>query len=224
MLTFERVHKTYRRGSTTVTALDDVSLTVAAGEHVSVWGGRRSGRTTLLRLAAGLDTPDRGTVRFADHGRRRGFVQASPFAARQPIVDYVALPLLADGVGVGEAHERARGQLARVGASSSAGVRASELDAADLLRVGLAQVLVTEPRLVVVDEPTRDVDLLEREPVMALLRRIADDGVAVLMTTAEAVGVAGVDRVLTIADGRLRAGVAKPPAAVVPLRRSHGAG
>lgn len=225
VLTLECVHKTYRRGSRTVAALKDVSLVVGPGEHVSVWGGRRSGRTTLLRVAAGLETPDSGTVHFAaEKPGQRGFVQASSFAARQGIADYVALPLLARGVSATEAHARAHEQLAKVGASSCADLRADELDAGDLLRVGLAQVLVTGPRLVLVDEPTREVDLLEREPVMKLLRQIADDGCAVLMTTGEAIGVAGVDRVLTIAGGRLRADVQKRPAEVIPLRRSSGAG
>lgn len=225
LLTLEGVHKTHRRGSRTVTALEDISLVVGPGEHVSVWGGRRSGRTTLLRVAAGLDKPDRGTVHFAgEPAGHRGFVQTSPLVAHQSIVDYVALPLLARGVGTAEAHERAHAQLAKVGASSCAGLRAGELDAVDRVRVGLAQVLVSEPRMVVVDEPTRDVDLLEREPLMKLLRRIADEGVAVLMTTGELIGVAGVDRVLTIADGRLRTDVAKPRATVVPLRRSSGTG
>ena len=74
LLALERVHKTYRRGSQIVTALEDVSLVVEPGEHVSVWGGRRSGRTTLLRVAAGLDAPDHGTVRFAgDAAGGRGF-------------------------------------------------------------------------------------------------------------------------------------------------------
>ncbi len=225
LLMLDRVHKAYRRGSRTVTALEDVSLVVEPGEHVSVWGGRRSGRTTLLRIAAGLDAPDHGTVRFArDATGGPGFVHVSAVTAHQAIVDYVAMPLLARGVNPAEARERAHDGLARVGASSCAGLRAGELDASDRLRVGLAQVLVAEPRLVVVDEPTRDVDLLEREPLMMLLRRIADDGIAVLMTTAEAIGVAGVDRVLTIADGRLRADVAKQPGTVIPFRRSCGTG
>lgn len=225
LLTLEHVHKTYRRGSRTVTALDDVSLRVEPGEHVAVWGDRRSGRTTLLRIAAGLEAPDRGMVSFAGNtAGGRGWVQASPLATRQAIVDYVGLPLLARGIGAAEARERARQQLAKVGASACAGMRAGELEAADLLRVGLAQALVTGPQLIIVDEPTRDVDVLEREPVMDLLRRVADDGAAVLTTTGEAIGVAGVDRVLTIADGKVRADVARQPATVIPLRRSYSAG
>jgi ABC-type lipoprotein export system ATPase subunit len=182
LLTLEHVHKTYRRGSRTVAALDDVSLRVEPGEHVAVWGDRRSGRTTLLRIAAGLEKPDRGIVRFAgDTAGGRGWVRASPLATRQAIVDYVALPLLARGVEAAEAHERAREHLAKVGASSCAGMRAGELEASDLLRVALAQVLATGPRLIVVDEPTRDVDVLEREPIMDLLvaaRRRRRDGCA----------------------------------------------
>jgi ABC-type lipoprotein export system ATPase subunit len=215
----ENVSKSFRRGARTVTALDGVSLRVDPGEHIAVWGDRRSGRTTLLRIAAGMETPDSGAVRVAnDIAGRRGWVHASPLATRQAIVDYIALPLLARGVEAAEARERAREQLAKVGASSCAGMCAGELEAADLLRVALAQVLVQGPRLVIVDEPTRDVDVLEREPVMDVLRRVADEGIGVLTTTGEAVGVAGVDRVLTIADGKVRADVAREPATVIPLR------
>lgn len=224
VLAFEHVHKSYRHGERTVAALRDVSLHVAAGEHVAVWGDRRSGRTTLLRIAAGRESPDRGVVRFAgEKSAGRGFVQASTLATRQAILDYVALPLLAGGVSASDARERAREQLAAVGASACAAMRAGELDPCDLLRVGLAQVLVTRPALVLVDEPTRDVNVLDREPVMGLLRQVADGGAAVLTTTGEAIGVAGVDRVLTIADGRVRAAAERQPTPVIPLRRSRGA-
>lgn len=221
LLEVEHVHKSFRRGARTVTALDDVSLTVDVGEHVSIWGGGRSGRTTLLRIAAALEQPDRGVVRFAggdDDARRRCWVDASPLAARQAILDYVALPLLAAGVSTRDAHERAREQLARVGAAACAEMRGAELDPCDLLRVGLAQVLIQGPRLLIVDEPTRDIDVLEREPIMLLLRGIANAGTAVLMTTGDAVGVAGVDRALTLAGGRIRTHVAREPATVIPLR------
>lgn len=222
LLAMEHVRKSYRRGSRTVTALNDVSLRIDSGEHVAVWGDRRSGRTTLLRVATGLEAPDQGIVRFPhDTPGARGWVRASPLATRQAITDYVALPLLASGVGAAEAHERAREQLAAVGAEQCVGMHAGELDSPELMRIGLAQVLVTGPRLVVMDEPTRDVDVLDREPVMALLRRVADTGVAVLTTTGEAVGVAGVDRLLTIAEGKVRADIARARATVIALPSCH---
>lgn len=218
LLALEHVCKAYRRGRRTFAALDDVTLAVAPGEYVAVWGGRRSGRTTLMRVAAGFEPPDRGAVRFAEEDPgQRGFVQGTPLAARQEVGDYVALPLIARGAGGREARERACEQLDRLGAGSCAGLRADELTPAELVRVGLAQVLVTRPRLVILDEPTRDVELLERESLLGLLRRIADDGTAVLATTGEAIGVAGVDRALSISDGRLRAAVTAAPAPVIPL-------
>lgn len=225
LLALEHVHKSYRRGTRAVTALADVSLEVACGELVSVWGGDRSGKTTLLRIAAGLERPDRGRVRFEGDSdeRRRCWVQASPLAARHAILDYVALPLLAAGVPARAAHARARHELARVGALACADLRGAELDAGELLRVALAQALVRRPRLLIVDEPTRNLDVLEREPTIGLLRALADTGVAVLMTTGEAVGVAGADRALTLADGKVRAHVAAASARVVALRSWSGA-
>lgn len=218
LLALEHVCKAYRRGRRTFVALDDVSFAVGPGEYVAVWGGRRSGRTTLARVAAGFEPPDSGAVRFTgDDARQRGFVKGTPLAARQEIDDYVALPLLACGTPSREARERACEQLSRLGVGSCAGLRAGELTPAELVRVGLAQVLVARPRLVILDEPTREVDLLEREPLLTLLRRIADDGTAILTTTGDAIGVAGVDRALTISDGRLRADVTAEPAPVIPL-------
>jgi putative ABC transport system ATP-binding protein len=231
LLELERVGKRYRRGRREHVALADVSLTIAPGELVAVWGLSRSGRTTLLRVAAGLERPDAGRVRFdgdvlAEHGKlgldeRIGFVQTDMAAAGgQAIVDYVAMPLLARGIAPAAAIARPALELERVGASPCAQLQARDLDATELLRVAIAQALVVVPRLLLVDDPTRNVDMLEREAVLALLRAIADGGTAVLMTTGEAIGVAGVDRALTISDGALRAQVAQPLAPVVPLPTS----
>lgn len=224
LLALEHVHKQYRSGARVVQALTDVSLSVQQGELVAIYGARRSGRTSLLRIAAGLDSPDRGTVHY-DHAQGRIFVRTGSFtAARQGIVDHVALPLLARGERPDEASRRALEQLDAMGAAEVVGRRTAELDAADLVRVGLAQALATKPRIVMLDDPTREVDLLDREPLMGLVRTIADRGVAVLMTTGEALGVAGADRAITIAEGRLRTDIVAEHAQVVPIRRSSGGG
>lgn len=231
LLELERVGKRYRRGRREHVALADVSLTIAPGELVAIWGLSRSGRTTLLRVAAGLERPDAGRVRF-DGGvltgrgedgldERIGFVQTDMAGAGgQAIVDYVAMPLLARGIVPARATARAALELERVGASGCARLQARDLDPTEVLRVAIAQALVAVPRLLLVDDPTRHVDLLEREAVLALLRSIADAGTAVLMTTGEAIGVAGVDRALTISDGTLRTEVAQKLAPVVPLPTS----
>jgi len=217
LLRLEHVSKRYRSGRREVVALDDVSLEVAAGELVAVWGMPRSGRTTLLRIAAGLERPDGGAVRFGggvlgiggqDGGLAAGigFVQIGlAITGGESILDHVAMPLLARGTAPEHARAAALEQLERVGAAACAPLQLRELEPTERVRVAIAQALVGEPRLLLVDDPTRHVDLLEREAVLLLVRSIADGSVAVLMTTGEAMGVSGVDRALTISGGVLRA-------------------
>jgi ABC-type lipoprotein export system ATPase subunit len=236
LLTLERISKRYRRGRREVVALDDVSLAIEPGELVAIWGVPRSGRTTLLRIAAGLEQPDRGTVRYEDRppttGRAGGlapgvgFVQVELGAVGgESILDHVAMPLLARGIAPELARKRARVQLERVGAGGCARLQPRELEPTERVRVAIAQALVTGPRLLLVDDPTRHVDLLEREAVLLLVRSIADGDVAVLMTTGEAMGVSGVDRALTISGGVLRAEAAAADGAnVVALRGARGGG
>ncbi|MBS1869249.1 MAG: ATP-binding cassette domain-containing protein [Actinobacteria bacterium] len=229
LLTLERVSKRYRSGRRDVTALDDVSLTVAPGELVAVWGMPRSGRTTLLRIAAGLEQPDGGDVRFdgealaaAQHDgipSGIGYVQVGlASVGGESILDHVAMPLLARGTPPEVARARALLQLERVGAAACAHLQPRELEPTERVRVAIAQALATAPRLLLVDDPTRHVDLLEREAVLLLVRSIADGDVAVLMTTGEAMGVSGVDRALTISGGVLRAEASSELANVVALR------
>jgi ABC-type lipoprotein export system ATPase subunit len=233
LLTLERVSKRYRRGRREVTALDDVSLTLGAGELVAIWGVPRSGRTTLLRIAAGLEQPDGGAVRFGGealvvgHGdglpRGIGFMQIGMASVGgESILDHVAMPLLARGTAPDVARARARLQLERVGAAGCARLQLRELEPTERVRVAIAQALVTGPRLLLVDDPTRHVDLLEREAVLLLVRSIADGTVTVLMTTGEAMGVSGVDRALTISGGVLRPEAAAARGNVIPLRGASG--
>jgi len=233
LLTLERVCKRYRRGRRDVTALDDVSLAIAPGELVAVWGMPRSGRTTLLRIAAGLEQPDRGAVRFGGKALMRGHDDGIPSGigyvhvglasvGGESILDHVAMPLLARGVAPEIARARAMLQLERVGAAACAQLQPRELEPTERVRVAIAQALVTGPRLLLVDDPTRHVDLLEREAVLLLVRSVADGEVAVLMTTGEAMGVSGVDRALTISGGVLRAEASAEPANVVALHGLRG--
>jgi ABC-type lipoprotein export system ATPase subunit len=232
LLTLERVSKRYRRGRREVTALDDVSLAIAPGELVAIWGMPRSGRTTLLRIAAGLEQPDGGAVRFRGEtvlGRHEdglpagiGYVQVGlGGVGGESIADHVAMPLLARGTAPETARACALLQLERVGAAGCADLQPRELEPTERVRVAIAQALVTRPLLLLVDDPTRHVDLLEREMVLLLVRSIADGDVAVLMTTGEAMGVSGVDRALTISGGILRAEASADPANVVALHGSR---
>jgi ABC-type lipoprotein export system ATPase subunit len=232
LLTLERISKRYRHGRREVTALDDVSLAIAPGELVAIWGVPRSGRTTLLRIAAGLEQPDGGAVRFRGETVLGGHEDGLPAGigyvqvglggvGGESIADHVAMPLLARGTAPETARARALLQLERVGAAGCADLQARELEPTERVRVAIAQALVTGPRLLLVDDPTRHVDLLEREMVLLLVRSIADGNVAVLMTTGEAMGVSGVDRALTISGGIVRSESSAGPANVVALHGSR---
>jgi ABC-type multidrug transport system ATPase subunit len=228
LLVLEHVTKRFTSGQRETLALHDVSLDIAAGECVAVYGLRRSGRSTLLRVAAGMLPPDEGAVRFRGDDLARGHAGAlgteigycnpgfNP-AQGGSVADHVAVALLARGVGRLPARARADAALARTGVTVCANLDPRELHPEELVRAGIARALVTEPRLLLLDEPTNGVDALERDAILELVRSIADDGAAVLMTVGEP--VAGADRVLAIDGGELRGQVVPEPAPVVPLRR-----
>lgn len=232
LLSVEHATKRYRRGRLEHVAIKDVSLEMEPGELVAVWGARRSGRSTLLRVAAGIESPEQGTVRFEGRdlarwrnsilGRRIGYCQTG-FAAgvRGLVVEHIAAGLLAQHASPTDAMRRAQEMLVRVGAERCAQLECHELDGAEVAHVAIAGALVTSPALLVIDEPTNGVDLLERDPLLTLLRSIANEGTAVLMSTGEAQGLSGVDRALSIDNGELRGEVKPQDATVVPLRRAN---
>jgi len=230
LLALDGVTKRYVSARRATVALDGVSLAVEPGELVALWGACGSGRTTLLRVAAGLERPDLGDVRFAGIDVAASGAEAATAAglayvqprllgpSRQPLLDRLTVALVAGGRSKRAAEARALAALARTGASDCAEARLGELDATEAVRVGIAQALMAEPRLIVTDEPTAAVPLIERDGVLRLLRSLADEGIAVLMTASDAIGLSGVDRALTISGGRLHANVAATRATVIPLR------
>lgn len=231
LLLLDRVTKAYVRGRRELVALRDVSLEVAAGEIVGVWGRRFSGRTTLLRVAAGLEAPDAGRVLLdgipiTEHPegelRRRVAYCHTSFAPAHAelVVEHVAVPLLAVGTRIDRACTRAQAMLDRVGAGACAEMRPHELAQGELVRVVLARALLQQPQLLLIDEPSSGVDLLERDDLLTTLRVIAkDEGVAVLMTAAETTGLTGADRSLALSAGELRGDAVPHSADVVELRR-----
>jgi ABC-type ATPase involved in cell division len=230
LLSMRHVTKRHGHGRIERLALSGVSLEIEPCELVAVWGLRRSGRTTLMRIAAGMERPDDGTVLFAGHdlSRRRdktlgseiGFAQFHFSSAEgESVLDQVANGLLAERISISAARHRAKDALADVGAEECAEFSPRDLDAGETVRVSLARALVLEPRLLVIDEPTNGVDLRDRDPILMLLRRIANLGVAVLMTTGDGAALSGVDRVFTLDHGELHGGTSQPPASVTPLRR-----
>jgi len=222
LLSIEHATKRYRRGRLERVAIKDVCLEIEPGELVAVWGFRRSGRSTLLRVAAGIESPEEGVVSFEGRdlarwrnsvlGRRIGYCQMpSSSADGGLVVEQIAAGLLAQHASPKHARRRAQEMLLRVGLAQGA----------ETVRVAIASAMVTAPALLVIDEPTNGVELLERDSILALLRSIANEGTAVLMSASDAQGLSGVDRALSIDSGELH-GDAKPSQAqVVQLRRAE---
>jgi ABC-type multidrug transport system ATPase subunit len=218
LLSLEGVGKSYWRGAHETVVLADLSLQVHTGELFAVWGQRGAGKTTLAMIAAGLETPDRGRVRVEgeDLVRRRrggaphlhdrvGWVQRmGPQSGDfRRIIDYVALPLLGRLSPRG-ARSSASAMLRRLGVADCAEGRWDSLTDGERTLVAVAHALVRGPRLLVADDPTANLNVLQREEVMGLLRRAADEeGLGVLITVPDMPDIARADWIGSLSDGRL---------------------
>jgi ABC-type taurine transport system ATPase subunit len=231
LLALEHIGRRHRHSAHERTILRDVTLELDSGELVAVWGLRRCGRSTLLRVAAGIEPADSGHVRFAGRPLAGGGIALGGgigYCARASldapsVLDELLLGQLGRGVRRALARARAYTALARVGAADCAPRALHELDGAEELRVALARALALEPSLLVIDDPVRGVDLLQRDSILSLLRSLADEGLAVLISTDEATALAGADRALSLSDGVLRGSRAPELAEVLPLRRQASA-
>lgn len=236
VLSLEGVSKSYWRGRHEIAVLDDVTLTVGAGEIVAVLGTRAAGKTTLLRVACGIEAPDRGVVRFEGRdlaARRRGprlagvpraigwVRRAGPAIPSMTVLDHVALPLLGQ-LRHRDAHRRATRVLADVGVPEVAGATWAQLSDTERTLVAIAQATIHEPTLVLADDPASGLDVGDRERVLAVLRRaVSRHGAAVLMTAAELPELLRADAVHALSGGELLA--ARPiEADVIPFRRPAG--
>jgi ABC-type multidrug transport system ATPase subunit len=232
LLALEKVGKTYGSGANLRLALREVSFTIDAGELVGVWGRRRSGRSTLLRVAAGIERPDEGHVLVEgtdlyarkSHGPDAiGYCRASFRAAEGALVlDLMMLGQLSRGVRASAARERAVQTLRKVGVERCAGLRPSDLDGAERVRVAIARALVRQPKLLVIDEPTIGVDLSARDEILKLLRSLANEGLAVLASATDTSGLVNFDQGLMLSDGELTGSASADTASVIPLFRASG--
>jgi predicted ABC-type transport system involved in lysophospholipase L1 biosynthesis ATPase subunit len=199
--------------------LDRVSLEIDSGETVGVLAARRAGKTTLLRIAAGLELPDEGEVCWEYHDlvrmstderahlrRRRGIALASgdwhPLAS-VPVLEHVAMPLYSDGLRMDDAEACARRALEWVQAPRLGYQATDRLGLSDRLRVELARSLVGEPRLLLVDEPAVLPRPTEAQELYTLLYGLSKQlGLALLVASEEVSAVRGANRVMNL-DGRL---------------------
>ena len=211
------IERVYGQGDGAVRALAGVSVQIHAGEFVAVMGASGSGKSTCMNVIGGLDRPTAGSYHFAgvDVGgldgdqlsllRRHcvGFVfQGFNLLARTTALENVELPLIYQRVSRRERRRRALQALDLVGLSDRASHHPSELSGGQQQRVAIARALVTEPSLVVADEPTGNLDSRTTVEIMELLVRLNEGrGITIVMVTHESAMAAYATRVITFADG-----------------------
>lgn len=212
------VTKTYLLDEVRVDALGGVDLQVCKGEMLAIMGPSGSGKSTLMHIVGLLDRPSTGKVTIdgqdvsamdpnelaAVRNRRIGFVfQAFNLLARTSAQANVELPLVYAGVGATERASRARQSLERVGLGTRLGHMPNQLSGGQQQRVAIARALVTEPSIVLADEPTGNLDSRSGVEVMAFLQELNRQGITVVLVTHDARVAAHAQRVVELKDGRI---------------------
>ena len=219
VLSAHGLQRRYQQGSIDITVLQALDLTVHAGETVAIVGASGSGKSSLLHLLAGLDTPTAGEVRWgtralaqlsaAELGRQRnahlGFVfQFHHLLPEFSALDNVAMPLWVRRMPDLASRELAAAALARVGLTARSQHRPAELSGGERQRVALARAMVTEPKCILADEPTGNLDRDTADQMFALLQQMcADRRTALVLVTHDESLAQRCDRVLHLRHGQL---------------------
>jgi putative ABC transport system ATP-binding protein len=235
MVQLSRVAKVYRVGEQDVHALRGVDLAITAGEFVAIMGPSGSGKSTLMNLIGCLDGPSSGSYRLAGHevsGLSRsqlatlrnsflGFVfQSFNLLARTSARENVELPLLYAGVSTRERRQRATQALELVGLGGRLDHHPSQLSGGQQQRVAIARAIVTQPRLILADEPTGNLDSRTSVEIMALFQRLSRTGITIVLVTHEPDVAAFASRVLVIRDGHLISDKTQAPLDAVPFKEA----
>lgn len=218
VLQLRKVSRTYGSGATSIGALREIDLEIAAGEFVAVMGPSGSGKSSLLSLAGGLDKATSGEI-FVENTplgslninelarlRRRaiGYVfQDFNLVPSLTAIENVSLPLELDGVPPRKARRQAKDALRTVGIEKLSERFMDQLSGGQQQRVAIARAIVGQRRLILADEPTGALDSATGDGILEVLRHRADAGCAVVLVTHEARHAGWADRVLFIKDGRI---------------------
>jgi len=218
LLTMTNLSKAYRTEMVETAALDGINLQIHQGEFVAIMGPSGCGKSTLLNVIGMLDSPTGGSYRFdgqevaglgeAQLAQTRkthiGFIfQSFNLVDELTVRENVELALLYHGIAAGERRARVDKVLDKVGIGHRAGHRPAQLSGGQQQRVAVARALVAEPRLILADEPTGNLDTAHGEDVMRMLRQLNSEGATIVMVTHSPAHADYAGRVVNMLDGRI---------------------
>jgi putative ABC transport system ATP-binding protein len=238
LIELREVTKVYAMGEVQLRALDGVSLSIEPGELVAIMGASGSGKSTLMNVVGCLDRPSTGSYQLDGHdvsslgrdalartrNRTIGFVfQSFNLLSRTTALENVELPLLYSGVSHRERVRRARGALERVGLGDRVDHHPNQLSGGQQQRVAVARALVTDPRLLLGDEPTGNLDSRTSIEIMALFQELNRAGITVVLVTHEPDVAAYAARVVVVRDGKILTDARQAPKDARGERPAEGA-
>lgn len=211
------IEKIYKMGSSTFKALSDVNLTIAEGEYVAIVGPSGAGKSTLMNIIGCLDKPSRGEYildglntncndnKLAEiRNKKIGFIfQNYNLLPKLNILENVELPLLYLGYPNNKSKEKVRGVIEKVGLSNHLKHKPSELSGGQMQRVAIARALVTDPQMILADEPTGALDSKTGKEVLKMLTDLNDEGNTIVMITHDMEIASHAKRIITVRDGKI---------------------
>jgi putative ABC transport system ATP-binding protein len=218
VIRLEGLSRTFDVGGEAVHALVDVHEEIAAGEHLAIMGPSGSGKSTLLHILGCLDRPDRGAYELLGRDVARldedelslvrrhtiGFVfQFFHLVPRLTALENVELPMVFAGIRPGERRERAMARLREVGLEPRASHRPDQLSGGERQRVAIARATVLDPKLLLADEPTGNLDTTSGRHVLEILERMNASGLTLIVVTHDPAVARRARRVLVLKDGRV---------------------
>ncbi|MDH3440220.1 MAG: ABC transporter ATP-binding protein [Gammaproteobacteria bacterium] len=235
MIKMHDLNKVYRTSDVETTALNQVNLEVEPGEFIAIMGPSGCGKSTLLNVLGMLDSPDSGSYDFAGENvagysenklaeirkENIGFIfQSFNLVDELTVAENVMLPLLYQKVSAKEREERVQAVLERVGIAHRADHRPQQLSGGQQQRVAVARAVITNPKLILADEPTGNLDSTNGEEVLELLNQLNSDGTTIIMVTHDQGHAGHASRVVNMLDGRI---LSENVVSMQPVNEVHNA-